>query len=494
MAAELSLRPYQADLVQAVADAPERSVLVQLPTGGGKTEIAVALAQREAARGGHTLFVVERVGLAAQAQVRFTKYGMLSGVLRGEDSFVRGYEPVTVASIQTLAARWDRADVRAVVERASLVIIDEAHRRFRHHVELREHLPRAKFVGLSATPLRDGLAHDYERLIRGPSYDELIQAGHLVRCRYFVPGQDAMQRALADVSVSSTGDFVSGQLGELMREKRLVGDVVSTWRAKAADRPTIVFAVNIAHSKALADEFASEGIAVEHIDAYTDHDERRQMFERFRTGRTRVLTSVDVLGTGFDEPTASCAILGRPTLSLSLHIQQIGRVMRPAPGKADAIVLDHACNLARHGRVEAFECPELSDLDSRSDRKRKADVEPDYRPCPECSAIMDPGQRVCDECGHEIARRHYVESVPGELVEEREPEPALDYQRLYRELRQIGIDRGYKPAWAWAQMKSNLQFNAPRDWLRLEPVEASPKTLRLVKSWQIRYAKRRAAA
>lgn len=298
---DVILRDYQQRLVDDVQSAfrEHRRVMAWLPTGSGKTEIAVHLAQREAEAGGRTLFVVDRKTLAFQGRARFQKYGIRTGIIRGDATEYRGSETVVVASVQSLRARADKARVVELLMRTMLVIIDEAHIRFAHHSELDSQCRRARILGLSATPLRDGLGEHFDHMVRGPSYAELIDAGHLVRPRYFVPHLGSLEAALRDVPVASTGDYTTDALSALMRERAIVGDAVSTWQKRAAGRPTIVFGVDIAHSKALCDEFASAGLAAEHIDQRTPDEDRAAMFARFREGRTRVLCSVNVLALGF---------------------------------------------------------------------------------------------------------------------------------------------------------------------------------------------------
>ena len=497
--AELILRDYQAQLVRDIREAwlRHRSALAWLPTGGGKTEVSVHLAQRETQAGGRTLFVVERKTLAAQARARYaTKYGMLVGLLRGEDTHLRGYEPAIVASIQSLKARWERPEVQAVLAGVSLIVIDEAHIRFDHHEDLLRKIPHARVLGLTATPLREGLGLTYNKLVRGPGYDQLIHAGHLIAPRYFLPSTAAVRRGLDGVTISSTGDFVSAELSALMRSRTIVGDVVGTWQEKGEGRPTICFCVDIAHSKATRDAFVMSGVPAEHIDMHTSEEERQRIFGAFRRGEIKVLCSIVVLAVGFDEPSASCAILARPTLSTIMHIQQIGRVMRPNPGKTDCLVLDHAGNVLRHGKVEDFDPPELSEIDRHSDKRRRTARELDYRPCAQCSAMLDPGQRECHECGHVIARPNTVHFVDGQLTEG-EPEDAGQFggktveelQALYLELRGYADARGYKPGWPYHQLFKRYGFKAPWDWKSKPPRIPSAQTLRLVQSWRIAWRK-----
>lgn len=502
--ADLLLRDYQQRLVDDIRAAwtRNRSVLAWLPTGGGKTEISVYLAQAEATSGGCTLFVVDRKVLANQARARYSgKYGLMTGLLRGEDSHVRGYEPALIATVQTLHARWERPEIKAALSRVTLVVIDEAHIRFGHHEQILQSLPHARVLGLTATPLREGLGLMFGEMVRGPSYADLLELGYLVKPRYFIPHAQDIAAGLRSVDVAATGDYVTSQLSALMRRKTIIGDVVETWREKAGNRPTIVFCTDIAHSKATADGFLQAGIAAEHIDLRTDEAERAAMFRRFRNGETKVLCSIVVLAVGFDEPVASCAILARPTLSLTMHIQQVGRVLRACEGKLDALILDHAGNVLRHGKVENFTPPELSAIDRRTDRKPVAH-ESDLFPCPKCRTVLSPGQRVCGECGHELARRNEVDFLPGRLVEnadaDREALQVAEMHELYLELRYLHVCRGKDcdraAKIAYAQILEHFGFKCPYAWRSQREKQPSARTRNLELSWRISWGKRQVRA
>jgi DNA repair protein RadD len=263
--------------------------------------------------------------------------------------------------------------------------------------------------------------------------------------------------------------------------------------------------VDIAHSKALADDFAAAGVSVAQVDQGTPEEGRARIFQAYAEGKIRLLCSVGVLSLGFDQTSTACVILARPTLSLALHIQQIGRGLRRHPGKQDCLIFDHALNIQRHDRAELFEYPDsLDEVDRNSDRKRRSDDLHDYRPCPACRAIMEPRQRICHECGHEISRPTLVDYLPARLSEEPEettPDPDK-IKRTYLELLWLARNTTrrdgsrYSDGWAWHKARERYRLSEdeakrliPYRWRDLEPIPPSGETQRWLQSRQIAYHK-----
>ncbi len=503
------LRDYQTNLIERLRGLWHegvRRVLLYLPTGAGKTEVAKHLAWQVAEDGGTTLFVVDRRVLVHQTEEKMR--GTLSvGVLAGDRTLCRGDEHIVVATVQTLRSRWDWPFVRRLLSRVRLVVIDETHVWHKHHDDILERLSAVPVVGLTATPLRTGLGLRYQELLRGPSTRELTAQGFLVPARYFAPHAERTAEFLNGLEIAATGDYVTGQLSARMRERVLLGDAVSNWQVKAGNRPTLCFAVDIAHSKELTAEFLASGISAAHLDLHTDAEEREHLFAEFAAGRLKVLSSVYILTLGFDMPLASCLVIARPTLSHSLHIQMLGRVLRPADGKVDALIFDHALNVLRHGRAEDFEPPELSQIDKHSDYKKRDVMSSDVA-CPKCDAILRPGTNVCTECGRELAKRSSVHHVDAELVENQE-EPfkgvTLDtVMAFFAECLWITQYKykkdGTRYHRGWAKYKTEERFaddlpqlglyDIPWAWCDdTTPVEPRMETLRWLKSRQIAWAK-----
>ncbi|MBP6582809.1 MAG: hypothetical protein KA204_04970, partial [Chromatiaceae bacterium] len=194
-------------------------------------------------------------------------------------------------------------------------------------------------------------------------------------------------------------DYKEQELGAAMNRQELVGDIVKTWQERGENRPTLCFTVNIAHSKSVRDDFRRAGVEAAHIDAYTDASERRDLIAGFRAGTIKLLTSVNVLGIGFNVPDASCLILARPTLSEALHVQQCGRGLRTAPGKADCIILDHSGNCLKHGLPHHFVVPDLDMGDAPDPAKAKRKERAPFVACGECGGVMAREEITCPHCG-----------------------------------------------------------------------------------------------
>jgi superfamily II DNA or RNA helicase len=235
-----------------------------------------------------------------------------------------------------------------------LIIVDEGH----HAVQgstwggVLDHWPRARAVLFTATPLRlDGLglgvdAGGYaDALIEGPSVADLTAAGYLVPAELHVPGAPV---DLSGVAIHR-GDFAAAQLEALADKPVLIGDAVAHYRAHCLGLPAIAFCCSIAHAEHVAAAFQSAGVPSVSIDGKLSGLERDRRLAGLADGSVRVLTSCELIDEGLDVPAATVAMLLRPTASTAKHRQQVGRVLRPAPGKTRAVICDHVQNCQRHG-------------------------------------------------------------------------------------------------------------------------------------------------
>jgi superfamily II DNA or RNA helicase len=229
----------------------------------------------------------------------------------------------------------------------------------------------------------------------------------------------------------------------------IMGDCLSHYRKHLDGQTAIAFCCSVAHAEAVASLFQCNGIPAASIDGSMDAANRRQLLADLAIGRIKVLTSCALIGEGVDVPSVGGCILLRPTASTSLHLQMIGRCLRPSPGKAAAVVLDHVGNTLRLGHHLE---PREWTLDG--ERKRDREKAPSVKVCPSCFAAMASQAKQCGECGHRFApEARELQQVDGELVEvamrakRREQGGAQTLQDLIA----LGHQRGYKNPAAWAK-------------------------------------------
>lgn len=500
MSAAPVLRDYQTaalDRLAAAFAAGRRSPLLVAPTGSGKTVIAAELIRREVSEGRRTLFLAPRRELVHQTCDKLDALGVGYGVLLAGDGRVNHYAPVQVASVDTLLSRMVRRS-RLALPPFDLVLVDEAHlgitaaRR-----ALLDLWPDARRIGLTATPTRkDGRALGilYDALLEVATPAELTAAGHLVPARYFSVSEPDLER----VHVRA-GDYVPSELDRVMNRPALLGDVVGHWLAHAGDRRTVVFATSIQHSVALASEFTRRGVAAEHVDAGTPAADRAAIFQRFRTGGCQVLSNCFLASYGFDLPELGCVVMARPTRSLMLYLQMLGRGLRPADGKRDCLVLDHAGNVHRHGFATderlwtldgdlALVGPERADA-------RSEPLEAKRLTCPDCQCVFT-GSRTCPECGYYFAPRgRRIETLDGELVEigAHASEETRDRMQFFLELRGFAAEKDFKPGWAAHKFRELFNEFPPWGWNDLPAAVPSITTRRWIQSRYIAWRKSREA-
>ncbi len=374
----LSLRPYQSDGINEIKNyfsRGEKKVLLQLPTGAGKTLCFSYILKGVFEKGKNAILVVRGRALVDQASQRLFREGVDHGVVMAGHWNYRPTAPIQVCSIDTLYRR------RLHKLPADLIVIDEAHMATSSAFKwLIGFYPEAFFLSVTATPfVKSGLRHIADHVVYPISFGQLIDQGYLVKPKYFsFPIDINFEEIEID---KKTGDYNQTQLGEAVnRSKMLSGDIISHWRRHSLNRPTICFAVNVKHSKTIANNFKDAGIQAEHIDADTPEEERKWVLSQLETGKIKVVSNVGILGTGVDLPFIETIILARPTKSKNLYIQQVGRGSRLSPGKERFIVLDHASNVMEHGAVED---EEKADLDGFGKAKKESKKDKMIL-CPKC--------------------------------------------------------------------------------------------------------------
>jgi len=351
-ASAFSLRPYQLHAVaqaRALMAEGKRSICLVAPTGAGKTCISAHIIHSALAKSKRVLFLAHRRELIDQCAAKLRDLGIwnYNVVLSGHPQSRNPAAPMQIASIQTL--------IRREYPPADLVIIDESHHACSASYQtLMANYPDAYVLGLTATPERldgkglDGIFHD---LLEVATVPELIDSGFLVAPTCLGPSAEMaaqLKATLATVKVRC-GDYAEGALGDAMDNATLVGDIVAHWQEWAPGQRTIVFAASILHSQHIIAQFTEAGIAAAHLDGGMATPERERILSAWRRGDIQVVSNCQILTEGFDFPELSCCILARPTKSVALYLQMVGRVLRTAPGKSGALILDHAGNILEHG-------------------------------------------------------------------------------------------------------------------------------------------------
>lgn len=454
-----------------------RQILVA-PTGFGKTVVFGHLVLGARRKGTASCLIVDRIPLARQAIETMQRLGLTVSVLRGEDSRIVAGHDVIVASIQTLAHRRMPLDV-------GLILIDEVHVMHKAHAALLERWSAVPCIGATATPFTRGLGRWFSHLVVPTSVRELTDAKLLVPIVPYGPsGPD-----LEGVQVRR-GDYVLGQLAARMNRVELHADLVTTWQRLGEHRQTLAFCVDIAHAKAVAEAFNAAGVSAAHVDGYQDIDERDATIDAFKAGTVRVLCSVACLSVGFDAPNASCLILARPTKSLTLHLQQLGRGLRPFEGKERCVVIDHSDNIERHGLPAEVDIGTL-DTHTRTWGIRTPRV-PLPRPCSACAFLKPPKLHKCPRCGFAPQRQCTVVTMEADIVPLTLSAKEQYGRRFYQQLLGCAERYGKRRGWAFHLYMAKTREKPARSWRSLEPIEPSPGVVRFARSQIIQYAKQRA--
>lgn len=413
----MQLRPYQEEILVALREQfkqGKRSVVLYAPTGAGKTEVSIALLNAARQKNNRSAMLLDRIVLVNQTSERLDKYKIDHGILQSGHWRYRPYEYIQVCSAQTL-------ERRGVVEGVTLLIVDECHDVRHQTVEFIKANPQIKVVGLSATPFTKGMGRVYEGIVSTITTKQLVDSGVLVPLRVYISKEIDMTGAK-----KVGGEWTSAEASE--RGLKIVGDVVAEWIAKTHQvfgkpEKTIVFSAGVSHGVELARKFQEQGYRFVCVSYRDDEEFKKEVIEDFKRPDSDIvgLIATDILTKGFDHPGVKIGISARPfSKSLKSHIQQLGRVMRGAPGKDFGLWLCFSGNYLRFREdwddVYANGVHSLND-DKEKTKKEKTPEEKEESKCPSCQALWEKGWRSCGYCGYMRIRPSTVSSVPGELKE-----------------------------------------------------------------------------
>lgn len=352
------LRDYQREMKDRLDEAwtRYRSVMVQMPTGTGKTYLMaeVIRGERSEVRGerhGGVLIVAHRVELIGQISQTLDSFGVPHGVI---DRWTKNIDEITsehqvvVASIQTLSRRIKNTDFTDLTDyRPKVVVVDEAHHAVAKTYRLLWDVwPEAKFLGLTATPCRldyTGFTDLFDTLLESYSIEDFIDKGWLSDFEYVsvTPDNQMVERIAGLKKRGVDGDYQTKEMATVMDSPESIKHLYESYEQFARGKKGIVYAISREHAQHIADYYQKMGVRCAVIDANTPAEERQRLVEAYKNHEVLdVLVNVDVFSEGFDCPDVEFIQLARPTLSLSKYLQQVGRGMRRIPGKDYVVILD----------------------------------------------------------------------------------------------------------------------------------------------------------
>lgn len=455
------LHDYQKRVIQELKELYKqgyRRPFVYAPTGSGKTVIAARILANAVGKKRRCLFLVHRDALVEQTQEALAIYNIQAGIIKAGYKENRQLD-IQIASIQSLQGRQfpDGIDV---------IVIDECHTTcwYKTFESVKERYPRAFFIGLTATPWRskpaEYMGQHFDSIVQAPSVAELITTKYLVLPRYFGFGGLI---DIAEIDNGEDGDFDERQMQRACMKTGFNERIVEEYSRLARERTAIVFCSGVEQSKLVNKLFNKANITCEHLEADTNHQTRKAMYARLKSGQTRILSSVNTLTEGFDVRAIGCVILARPTRSRALLFQMAGRGLRTHKNKHDCLMLDFGENFSRLGFLTAPQPIQLGSL------KRRPEEQPTMiKECPSCHEMISIFARICPFCGFEFTTEEFkheedVEELDSEMGElfPKDQKAKLKYlrseiRRLYKQ--KSNVDQ------LWELFEKRWGHHAPNEW------------------------------
>jgi superfamily II DNA or RNA helicase len=348
---KMILYPFQIEAKEAVLrhwESGHKAALVSLPTGSGKTIVFSDVLQSSlSGRNDKALVLVHRDELLRQSleKLNFVWPGVKLSTVDAASSNFAGQ--ITVASVMSVVRRLDK------IPRMDKVVTDEAHHApasswLKIYKRLGELFPDWQHVGVTATPIRNKGASDLEAIFGKPVYVksifELIVEGYLSPLKGL---EVKTEISVEDVGIQG-GDFIAEELSRVINTKERNQMVVENYLELAVDRKALVFAADLNHARSLAEMFKTQGVSAAWVSGETPLNSRRSFLEKLRNGELKVIVNCMVFTEGFDEPSLDAILVARPTRSLVLYCQMIGRGLRPYPGKKNCLFIDFVDNSSKH--------------------------------------------------------------------------------------------------------------------------------------------------
>jgi len=492
----INLRPYQKTAIDKCMNAliAEHFVLLQAATGAGKTEIFCELINRWITRfpGMKIAVVVHRQELVVQAYQRLiTRVPELKdivGMACSSAGKVVIDKPVIVGSVQTLCRR--------NIELFHLLIIDEAHNvapmtkdsQYKQLIGMmHDRYQKLRILGVTATPYRCNHGYIYGKQCKKDEVNWFsslcysITLDHLIKEKYLVPliAYEAEQMDVSSVRVTA-GEYNNKDLGEVAQRLVHLESAVKVWKQKAIGRnSTLVFAVNIAHAKALRNTFVERGIKAESVHSLLNKTDRDNIINTFKTGDYPVLINVGILTEGIDIPEVDCILCCRPTLSTALYVQMLGRGSRIAPFKTNCLILDLAGNCTRHGNPSE---PYVDIPKPPKPRAKPQKMEAGMKRCPACKREVKLTDIECIHCGfiwsaEDVKKMVKVDWSLMEMDTDVLGVSLLKHLKGYNESLRVTLTIGKKTVNQFFNLSNSYSYNNFCRWWMIVANNRPPKTI-----------------
>ena len=338
---EIKLFDYQEDMKERIEKALRlhRSVMAQMPTGTGKTYLLTAVIDSFVSNNPK-----EKVWIVAH---RRELVSQIDETVRKFHSYFASNTSSLLSSVKAMSIQWLMRHCDEIEEEPGMIVIDEAHHALaKTYKEMWERFPKAKFLGLTATPCRlngKGFTDLFDVLVQSWSVPEFISKGRLATYDFVSIKSDGVTQRLIDSlqKRGADGDYQNKEMDMLLNKKPSIDRLYRSLEEYGKDRKGIVYAINISHAKKIKKLYQEHGVKAIAIDSKTPATERQQDIEAFKKGDIQVLVNVDIFSEGFDCPDVEFVQLARPTLSLAKYLQMVGRGLRVAKGKKNCVIIDN---------------------------------------------------------------------------------------------------------------------------------------------------------
>ena len=338
---EIKLFDYQEDMKERIEKALRlhRSVMAQMPTGTGKTYLLTAVIDSFVSNN-----PMEKVWIVAH---RRELVSQIDETVRKFHSYSVSNTSSLLSSVKAMSIQWLMRHYDEIEEEPGMIVIDEAHHALaKTYKEMWERFPKAKFLGLTATPCRlngKGFTDLFDVLVQSWSVPEFISKGRLATYDFVSIKSDGVTQRLIDSlqKRGADGDYQNKEMDMLLNKKPSIERLYRSLEEYGKDRKGIVYAINISHAQKITKLYQEHGVKAIAIDSKTPAAERQQDIEAFKKGDIQVLVNVDIFSEGFDCPDVEFVQLARPTLSLAKYLQMVGRGLRVAKGKKNCVIIDN---------------------------------------------------------------------------------------------------------------------------------------------------------